>query len=190
MVQKGVYMAVGNKLYIGNISYHVTSEDVAEYLSQYGTVVDANVICDSGGQSKGFGFAEMSNPEEANIAVENLDGITWEGRKIKVSIAIDKKSQIPVKEYKSEYSPGTTNLYVGNIPFHMSEDELTSIFSVVGPVRSAKIVRDIDTRKSKGYGFVEMEKPEHAEQALKLINGKVVGGRPVNVNSARERIKK
>ncbi|MBE3088721.1 MAG: hypothetical protein WA105_06980 [Candidatus Hydromicrobium sp.] len=72
----------GNKLYVGNLSYSVTDEQLKELFSKYGQVKSANVI-----GNKGFGFVEMSDPAEAEKAKEGLDGSDFEGRNLKVDEA-------------------------------------------------------------------------------------------------------
>ncbi|MFZ3386244.1 MAG: hypothetical protein WA120_03625 [Candidatus Hydromicrobium sp.] len=71
-----------NKLYVGNLSYSVTDEQLKELFSKYGQVKSANVI-----GNKGFGFVEMSDPAEAEKAKEGLDGSDFEGRNLKVDEA-------------------------------------------------------------------------------------------------------
>ena len=79
---------MGKKLYIGNLSYDVSSSDLEAMLSPHGTVQSAEVIMDrSTGQSKGFGFVEMGSDEEAKTAIAALDGQDQGGRAIKVNEA-------------------------------------------------------------------------------------------------------
>ena len=79
---------MGKKLYVGNLSYDVSSSDLEAMLSPHGTVQSAEVIMDrSTGQSKGFGFVEMGSDEEAQTAIAALDGQDQGGRAIKVNEA-------------------------------------------------------------------------------------------------------
>ena len=79
---------MGKKLYVGNLSYDVSSSDLEAMLSPHGTVQSAEVIMDrSTGQSKGFGFVEMGSDEEAKTAIAALDGQDQGGRAIKVNEA-------------------------------------------------------------------------------------------------------
>ncbi|HLU60745.1 MAG TPA: RNA-binding protein [Gammaproteobacteria bacterium] len=79
------------------------------------------------------------------------------------------------------------NIYVGNLPYRMSDDELRDLFTPFGEVTSAKIIIDKMTDRSKGFGFVEMPDNAAAENAIREINGKDVGGRPLRVNEAKPR---
>lgn len=76
-------------------------------------------------------------------------------------------------------------LYVGNLPYQMTEEALTDLFSRIGEVVSAKIITDAATGRSKGFGFVEMASDEDADRAIADLNGTSVMDRPVTVNEAR-----
>lgn len=79
---------MGKKLYIGNLSYQAVQADLEELFSQVGTVASASVVSDRAtGQSRGFAFVEMSSDEEAQAAIEKLDGQPIRGRAIKVNEA-------------------------------------------------------------------------------------------------------
>ena len=76
-------------------------------------------------------------------------------------------------------------LYVGNLAFATTSDELQEAFGEFGNVTSATVISDRETGRSRGFGFVEME--DGAEQAIEAMNGKDLGGRTLNVNEARPR---
>ncbi len=78
-------------------------------------------------------------------------------------------------------------LYVGNLPYRMTEDELADAFSQVGPVTDVTIVIDRETGRSRGFGFVEMADEGTAAAALEQLNGAEVGGRTLKVAEAKER---
>ncbi len=76
-----------------------------------------------------------------------------------------------------------TNLYVGNLPWSTTEDQLRSMFAEFGEVASVKIIEDRETGRSRGFGFVEME--SGAEEAIQNLNGKDIDGRNIKVNVAK-----
>lgn len=79
------------------------------------------------------------------------------------------------------------NIYVGNISYSSSEEDLKELFGQFGEVESVKIITDRETGRSKGFGFVEMTDDEAGKQAIEEINGKEIGGRNLKVNMARPR---
>ncbi|MBS0617254.1 MAG: RNA-binding protein [Spirochaetes bacterium] len=79
------------------------------------------------------------------------------------------------------------NIYVGNLAYNATEEELRASFAAFGPVTSVKIVRDRDSGRSRGFAFVEMEDGEGAQNAVAQMNGKDVNGRNLVVNEARPR---
>jgi RNA recognition motif-containing protein len=79
------------------------------------------------------------------------------------------------------------NIYVGNLSYGMSEDELRDAFAAFGEVSSVKILMDRETGRSRGFGFVEMPNKNEAETAIAQLNGKDVGGRALRINEARPR---
>jgi len=79
------------------------------------------------------------------------------------------------------------NIYVGNISYSATEENIKELFEQYGKVNSAKIVIDRYTQRSKGFGFVEMENENEADEAINAINGFELSGRNLKVNEAREK---
>lgn len=79
------------------------------------------------------------------------------------------------------------NLYVSNLSFHTTEDDLRKLFEEFGGVTSAKVITDRETGRSRGFGFVEMSSTENANKAIAALNGKDIEGRALSVSEARER---
>jgi len=80
-----------------------------------------------------------------------------------------------------------TKLYVGNLSFRTTSEDLREAFASVGTVESATVIEDRDTGRSRGFGFVEMATPEEAAAAIEQFNGKDLGGRNLTVNEAKPR---
>lgn len=77
------------------------------------------------------------------------------------------------------------NIYVGNLSFDATEDDVRGLFTEFGEVTSVNIISDRDSGRPKGFGFVEMAQAEQAQNAMKALNGKEFKGRALNVNEAR-----
>jgi RNA recognition motif-containing protein len=78
-------------------------------------------------------------------------------------------------------------LYVGNLSFNTSSEDLQQLFAQAGTVESASVVEDRETGRSRGFGFVEMSSKEEGEAAIQKFNGQDLGGRALNVNEAKPR---
>src|SRR5947209_4334950 len=79
------------------------------------------------------------------------------------------------------------NIYVGNLPWKISNEELSDLFQSHGAVRRAEVITDRETGRSRGFGFVEMENDAEAQKAIEALNGMDLQGRPLTVNEARQR---
>jgi RNA recognition motif-containing protein len=81
----------------------------------------------------------------------------------------------------------STNIYVGNLTFDMNNSDLESLFAAYGDVTSAHVIRDRESGRSRGFGFVEMGSSESAQSAISELNGKDHNGRQLTVNVAKPR---
>ena len=78
-------------------------------------------------------------------------------------------------------------MYVGNLGYEVTNDDLSKMFEAHGTVESAQVIMDRDTGRSKGFGFVEMKTDQEAQAAITALNGQESGGRSLTVNEARPR---
>lgn len=79
------------------------------------------------------------------------------------------------------------NMYVSNLSFHTTDDNLKELFEKFGDVSSAKVITDRETGRSRGFGFVEMSAETEAKEAMQGLNNKEVEGRPLSVSVAKEK---
>lgn len=102
---------------------------------------------------------------------------------------LDSKLLLTLLRQRRRETPNSMSikLYVGNLSFQTSSDDLQQLFAQVGTVESATIVEDRDTGRSRGFGFVEMTSKEEGEKAIEQFNGTDFNGRNLTVNEARPR---
>ena len=81
----------------------------------------------------------------------------------------------------------TMNIYIGNLSYDVSSEQLKEVFEAYGTVSSAKVITDRNSGRSKGFGFVEMDNKAEAEAAIEQLDGAEIDGRPVKVNEAKPR---
>ena len=82
------------------------------------------------------------------------------------------------------------NIYVGNLPYNVNEDELKELFSEFGEVATVNLIKDRFSGQSKGFGFIDMPTNSEADQAIKALNHSQLKGRDIKVNQAEQRSKK
>jgi nucleolin len=166
---------MGNKLYVGNLSWSTTEESLNAAFSQAGTVTSAQIPLNHMGKSRGFGFVEMATPEEAQAAIDLFNEKDLDGRVIRVNEAGQAPASPAVNERK---------LFVGNLSWTTTEDSLREAFGQAGTVVSVKIPLN-DMGKSRGIAFVEMSTEDEAQSAIAMFHEKDLDGRAITVNVAR-----
>jgi len=150
-------------LIINYLPQTYSDEEMFTLFSTIGNVVNCRIIRDkTTGYSYGFGFVEYSTSQEAQNAIESLNGCEIETKRIKVALA-----RPPGENTKG------TNLYIRNVPPHYDENLLQEVFSPYGNIIQTRILMDHNTGQSKGVGFVLFETKPMAEQAMGAMNGKV-----------------
>lgn len=174
------------KLFVGNLPYDVDSEKLAHLFERAGIVEVAEVIYNrESGQSRGFGFVNMSNVEEAEKAVEMFNRYDCNGRLLSVNKATPRGS-IPERPPR-EFEPSSVRIYVGNLPWQVDDARLEQVFSKHGKVVNARVVYDQETGRSRGFGFVTMASKSDHEDAIEALDGQTLDGRSIRVNVAEER---
>ncbi|KAG8902956.1 Protein phosphatase PP2A regulatory subunit B [Tulasnella sp. 403] len=180
-------------LYIKNIAPDATDEEFKALFDQFGTVTSAIIQVDDEGKSKGFGFVNYENHEDAQKAVDELNDTDFNGQKLYVARAQKKVER--QEELKKSYEQAKmetmgkyqgVNLYVKNIDDEMDDDKLRVEFEAFGNITSCKVMRD-EKGTSKGFGFVCFENPDEATKAVSEMNGKMVGTKPLYVSLAQRK---
>ncbi|RAL47556.1 hypothetical protein DM860_011294 [Cuscuta australis] len=173
------------KLFVGNLPFDVDSEALAMIFQKAGTVEIAEVIYNRDiGRSRGFGFVTMSTTEEAERAIEKFNGYELNGRDLAVKKA-DPRGIRP--ERRLQPIETSHKIYVGNIPWSLDESQLERMFSEHGKVVSAFVVRERDSGRSRGFGFVVMSSEAEMNDAVAGLDGKNVEGRTIRVSVALAR---
>ena len=129
---------------------------------------------------KGFAFITFKTPEEANAAVRATNGSMFGDRPMEVRM-----KTAPREEPRDEFN-ADANLYVSGLPESAHEDYLRDLFAPYGLVQKTKIIRDHATQVPRGYGFVQMMDPAHAQSAIASLNGQLLPNayRPLTVRVA------
>ena len=153
-----------------------------ERFKGFGSVENVACIPDvaMGYSCKGFAFITFKTPEEANAAVRATNGSMFGDRPMEVRMKTAPREE-PRDEFNAE-----ANLYVSGLPESAHEDYLRDLFAPYGLVQKTKIIRDHATQVPRGYGFVQMMDPAHAQSAIASLNGQLLPNayRPLTVRIA------
>ena len=172
-----------NKIFVGGLAQNVEESDLKEVFSKYGELASVSVIKDAEtGRSRGFGFVEMIKKEEANAAISALHQTSIKGKSVSVRDAGDKKGR---DRSSRRERPKGSKMFVGGISWDAKDDDLKKLFSEHGKVLDLFIMKDRETGKSKGFGFVTMS-DEDSKKAIENLNGKNFMGRNITVAEAKE----
>lgn len=167
------------KIYLGNLPFDVSRDDISEYFAQYGDLQDVYIPMNSEtGQGRGFAFLTMKE-EDADRAISEANGVDFGGRPIVVSepLPTGQRPQRPARDDR-------TKLYVGNLSFYTVRETLQEIFEEFGTVIDCYMPEDPETGGTRGFGFVTMDKAA-ADRAVAEIDGCEVDGRMIRVNVAQ-----
>nr|XP_033819911.1 polyadenylate-binding protein 1-like [Geotrypetes seraphini]XP_033819912.1 polyadenylate-binding protein 1-like [Geotrypetes seraphini]XP_033819913.1 polyadenylate-binding protein 1-like [Geotrypetes seraphini] len=175
---------VGN-VFIKNLDDSIDNKALYDTFSAFGNILSCKVVCDEHG-SRGYGFVHFETHEAAGRAIETMNGMLLNDRKVFVGHF---KSR---REREAEYGARVmefTNVYIKNFGDDMDDRRLKEIFSKFGKIMSVKVMMD-ETGRSRGFGFVNFENHTEAQQAVADMNGKEINGRVVYVGRAQKKIER
>ncbi|XP_057458109.1 30S ribosomal protein 2, chloroplastic [Lotus japonicus] len=176
------------RLYVGNIPRTLTNDELANIVQEHAAVEKAEVMYDKySGRSRRFAFVTVKTVEDANAAIEKLNGTQIGGREIKVNVTEKPLTTVDfplVQAEESKYVDSPYKVYVGNLAKTVTSDMLKNFFSEKGKVLSAKVSRVPGTSKSSGFGFVTFSSDEDVEAAISSFNNAPLEGQKIRVNKA------
>ncbi|KAI8140375.1 hypothetical protein BJV82DRAFT_623667 [Fennellomyces sp. T-0311] len=172
----------GCRVYVGNLAYDCRRDDLKSFAKEAGTVVHAEVLSTPSGKSKGCGIVEYSRSEYADRAMRILNRVEFMGRPVFVREDREYEAKIP-KDPRD--APDDQRLFVGNLPYSTSWQDLKDLFRKAGRVTHTDIDSDPETRRSKGSGLVIYDDPRDAKAAIKMFDGSEFRGRILQVCEER-----
>ncbi|XP_026125533.1 embryonic polyadenylate-binding protein-like isoform X2 [Carassius auratus] len=175
---------VGN-IFIKNMDESIDNKALYDTFSAFGNILSCKVVCDENG-SKGYGFVHFETQEAANRAIETMNGMLLNDRKVFVGHF---KSR---KEREAEFGAKAmefTNVYIKNFSEDIDREKLKGIFSEFGKTLSVCVMTD-ESGQSRGFGFVNFESHGDARRAVTEMNGKELNGRVLYVGRAQKRLER
>jgi polyadenylate-binding protein len=174
---------VGN-VFIKNLDKTIDNKAMYDTFSAFGNILSCKVAQDmSNGESKGYGFVHFETEEAALNAIQKVNGMLLNGKKVYVGRFVPRKDR---EMELGEKARKFTNVYVKNINDEYDEAKLNEMFQKFGKISSVKVMKS-DDGKSKGFGFVSFEDPEEAMVACEELNGQDLDGKTVFVGRAQKK---
>jgi len=171
-----------NKLFVGNLPFKATIDDVRDLFSEYGEITDVFIPVNSYGDPRGFAFVTVAEGQLEAVR-EGTDGIELMGRTLSVNPPLK-----PGEKEAQKSRPRRQKLYVGNLSFYTTEETLTEVFEEFGEVFDCYIPEDPDRGTSRGFGFITMD-AEAGNEAIEALDGCELDGRIIGVNEAQAKRK-
>jgi len=172
---------VGN-VFIKNLDKNIDNKALYDTFSAFGNILSCKIAMDEHG-SKGYGFVHFETEEVARNAIEKVNGMLLNGKKVYVGKWMSRKERL---EQLGDKAKNFTNVYIKNLAEEVSDDQLRVMFEEYGKIVSAKVMSD-EEGKSKGFAFVSFEDHECAQRACEELNTKDIGGKPIYVGRAQKK---
>merc|ERR1719410_1986800 len=179
--------AQSRRVYVGNLSWDVAWQDLKDHMRQAGEVLFAEVMTEPDGRSKGCGIVEYAQPSEAKEAISLLNDSELNGRMIFVREDRENANAPAVLDSEGDtpMNNSVTSVYVGNVSFECSWQDLKDHMRQAGNVDQANILH-YDDGRSKGCAIVTYQKPHDAQRAIRELQNSILHGRPIFIREDRE----
>jgi len=182
---------VGN-VFIKNLDKSIDNKAMYDTFSAFGNILSCKVAQDADGNSKGYGFVHFETEEAAMNAIQKVNGMLLNDKKVFVGRFVPRKER---EKELGEKAKKFTNVYIRNFGEDLSEEKLTEIFSKFGKITSFKVMMKEDFKqvmndeggRNKGFGFVSFEDSEAAEKAVDDLNGTEMNGKTLYVGRAQKK---
>ncbi|KAK3383660.1 hypothetical protein B0T24DRAFT_605829 [Lasiosphaeria ovina] len=178
--EAGVEEVYDNSIFIRNLSFSVTEHDILDVCQKFGKVVNVRLATDRDGNSKGFGFVEFETQEQAHASLRELDQSFFQGRRIGVLPRAKERAARPPRGASSP----STSLYVGNIPYETSDEDLNRMFRGLENVKDVRIAVDRTTGYPRGFAHCDFATIEDADKAKAILGTTMMGNRQLVVDYA------
>jgi len=191
---------VGN-VFIKNLDKSIDNKAMYDTFSAFGNILSCKVAQDADGGSKGYGFVHFETEEAALNAIQKVNGMLLNEKKVFVGRFVPRKER---EKELGEKAKKFTNVYIKNFGEELSDEKLKELFSKFGKITSYKVVKDRnegtpapeeeevecvadESGKNKGFGFVSFEDAESAEKAVEELNGQEMFGKTLYVGRAQKK---
>ncbi|CAH8337396.1 unnamed protein product [Eruca vesicaria subsp. sativa] len=170
-------------VFIKNLDVTIDNKALYDTFSTFGAILSCKVVMDVYGKSKCHGFVQFENVETAQAAIDKLNGMLLNDKKVFVGHFVRRQDRTSSEGGRV---PRFTNVYVKNLPKEVNDDELEKTFGKYGDISSAVVMKD-ERGESKRFGFVNFKRPEDAVVAVEKVNGVSLGEEVLFVGKAQKK---
>ncbi|ONM20733.1 Polyadenylate-binding protein 2 [Zea mays] len=168
-------------IFIKNLDKSIDNKALYDTFCAFGNILSCKIATDPSGESRGYGFVQFEKDESAQSAIDKLNGMLINDKKVFVGPFVRKQDRENVSS-NIKFS----NVYVKNLSDTVTDDELKEMFGKYGTITSAVVMRDSDG-KSRCFGFVNFENADAAAQAVQELNGKIFNDKELYVGRAQKK---
>lgn len=172
---------VGN-IFIKNLDKSIDNKALYDTFSAFGNILSCKIAMDEHG-SKGYGFVHFETDEAAKSAIDKVNGMLLNGKKVFVGRFMTRRERF---DMMGDRAKKFTNVYVKNFGDSLDDEKLKTLFETCGTITSCKVMFD-DGGKARGFGFVGFEDHEAAQKAVDTLHGKEVDGHEIYVGRAQKK---
>ncbi|EME87730.1 uncharacterized protein MYCFIDRAFT_120538, partial [Pseudocercospora fijiensis CIRAD86] len=166
-------------IYIGNLFFEVTAPQLEAEFGRFGEVTNSRIVTDTNGRSKGFGFIEFANRDDADRAIRELDQKVFEGRRMSVQYHVPRERN---KAQRNVNTKPSKTLFIGNMSYQMSDRDLNDLFRQIRNVLDVRVAIDRRSGQPRGFAHADFVDEASATKAKELLEQKVVYGRQLRVD--------
>lgn len=167
-------------LYVGGLHKSVSEEGIIDLFSPCGQVHSVKILNDKNKPGFNYAFVEFKNEPDAETALQKLNGVSLNESELKINYAY----QSATFNTSQNSEEPTFNIFVGDLSPEVDDEALHNFFAVYSTLKQAHVMWDMQTSRSRGYGFVTFGSSADAEMALQTMNGKILNGRAIRCNWA------
>uniref|UniRef100_A0A8C5GBQ9 Poly(U)-binding-splicing factor PUF60-like n=1 Tax=Gouania willdenowi TaxID=441366 RepID=A0A8C5GBQ9_GOUWI len=178
-------LAIMCRVYVGSIYYELGEDTIRQAFIPFGPIKSIDMSWDSMTMKhKGFAFVEYEMPEAAQLALEQMNSVMLGGRNIKVGRPSNIGQAQPIIDQLAEEARAFNRIYIASVHPDLSDEDIRSVFEAFGRIKSCMLAREPTTGRHKGYGFIEYDKPQSAQDAVASMNLFDLGGQYLRVGKA------
>lgn len=166
-------------LYVGGVDQNINEDMLNELFKVTGTVLSIKILPDKNKRGFNYAFVEYQEEKGAELALQTLNGRILNESEIKINFAY--QTQQAIKDSDNYF-----NIFVGDLSLDVNDETLSKAFANFSTMAEARVMWDMVTGRSRGYGFVSFKSAEDAELALKKMDGEMIGSRAVRCNWAQK----